>query len=189
MAFNERCVGPYIVRQQAFVFVAFVFAGGLFCVFPWLVSQVPTWMKLGCSGMGLLALFAGIWGWRVARIGLIADRHGLWLAGYSFTGKRLVPWDSVIAVKKVSWNSPEGEHTDVVIGLRSVESHPAREMLQWHSTHFDGEADDDRFRIPLPIGHDEWDWEPDVFVQWVQQCIQSPISRLSLGEYTGSRGS
>lgn len=175
--------GPFIVRQHAFAFIAFCVSGLLACVLPWVVGPLPIGMRLGCLGFGLLALFAGILGWKAARIGLVADRRGIWLAGYSFIRKRLIPWDSIIAVKKVTWNSPEGEHTDVVIGLASIESHPARELLQLHNAHFAAESDDERFRIPLRVGHDEWDWEPEAFVELVQQCINAPDYREALGVF------
>ena len=181
----SRHTGPYVVRQDAFVFVAFLLVGVGFVVASWFDTQ-PLWLHVMCVGFGMLAFGAGVVGWKSARVGLVADRAGIWLAGYSFIRKTLVPWNSIIAVKRHDWSSPEGQHQGVLIGLESIEDHPACKWFEVYGEQIDGQVAKERgddFGVPLLIGHDEWDWDPDEFVELVSDCLKDPASRDALGEF------
>jgi len=126
-----RHTGPYVVRQDAFAFFAFIFVGTLFVVSPWL-DTLPLWLHLMSVGFGILALCAGVLGWK------------------------------------------------------SAADHPACKYWEVVGERIDGQVEmelGDDYRVPLVIGHDEWDWDPDEFVELVSDCIRDPTSRDALGEF------
>ena len=118
----------YIARQHAHVFVVFVvfvLVGVLFCVSPWFINDGSG--ILACVFLpllGLLSIGIGLLGWKAGRVGIVADRNGIWCSGFSLSQKTLIPWDSILGIKKVTWTSPEGEHDGVLIGLTENMPHP-----------------------------------------------------------------
>jgi hypothetical protein len=171
----------YIVRQHWLVFVGFILAGVFFCIFPWALPSNLGRLILTC--LGIFSITVGVIGWSYARLGLVVDRHGVWCRGFSLR-KKLIPWDAILGVRKVTWADSEGEHEGVLMGLKDETDHPGGAELA-HVVRSDvirvlGECE---YSTPLTLGHDEWDWRPDDFVALVSQAIADPQAREALGEY------
>lgn len=191
---------PYLVRQHAGEFVVFVLLGILFCVFPWVSyftdADFPTGfgtvaMLLGFPLMGCLAIVTGVAAWKISRVGLTADRDGIWMNGGTFgIQKTLIPWDDMRNVKKVAWTSPEGEHEGVLIDLKEHAVHPyGEEWLQNFRKQMERWIGPVEYPKPLMLSHDEWDWRIDEFTALVARCIHDPAAREALGEFRSPDGS
>ena len=85
----------------------------------------------------------------------------------------------------MTWQSPEGEHDGVLIGLNENFAYPGVRYFE----HADLERliGDVEFSNPLLLGHDEWNWKPDEFVALVLRCIHDADARKQLGHYRTER--
>lgn len=176
----------YLVRQRPLVFIVFVVGGLLLCIFPWTIigGGDAILARLVISIIGLVSVAAGLVGWKTARIGLVADRRGIWCSGYFVVKKAFVPWDAMVGVRKVTWSSFEGEHEGVLIGLTDQAIHPggvnSARFCQSELQRLIGNHD---FSHPLLLYHDEWDWRPDEFVAFASRYIKDAVARELLRDW------
>lgn len=133
--------------------------------------------------LGLICVSIGVWGWKTCRIGVVADRHGIWISQASPLIKNPVLWDDMQDLKKISWTSKEGEHSGIVVHfnkdltlpehaeyMRDLRAELVRlGKLDWHNF--------------VVLSHDEWDWSPDDFMAFATKAIQDPYAREDLDEY------
>ena len=176
----------YIVRQDALGSVVFVLGGILFCVFPWFTNDDGGFFVIAFFVLiGAMAVCAGIVGWVCFRVGLVADRHGIWCSGRSLSQKSHVPWDSMLGTRKLKWTSHEGEHEGVVIGLKENTPHPlgSKVVALIIKSELEKLVGEIEYANPLFLAHDEWDWQPDDFVTLASTCIRDANARKELGEY------
>ncbi|MBX3440162.1 MAG: hypothetical protein KF861_21920 [Planctomycetaceae bacterium] len=181
---------PYIVRQHAGVFAGFVLVGAVFVAAPWFIADWDNILvRAFFTILGCLTIFVGLRAWRTCRIGLAADKHGLWCSGVWGVKHVLIPWDSMQSVRRITWNSIEGAHDGVLLALDEHWPHPlgveAAHRVRSELQRRIGPQDEPN---PLVLGHDEWDWRIDELIDLVRQCIRDPGAREELGEFRPSKG-
>ncbi len=164
---------PYVVRQEITAFIVPCAAGALFVIAPFFPEfGGPIWIRISSVLMGMVAITVGCFGYRLSRIGVRLDEAGIWTCGLSIGQLKLIPWTAIVQVRKITFNSPEGEHEGVLVGINTPDCYPFGEQ---HAER--GKQELSRLIGPIEfpcavlLNHDEWDWDIDEFLNLAQQCL------------------
>lgn len=172
-ASSNVAIVPYVVRQNLLPFVALASSGLLLIGAPLLVGFVdPVWVQMLSVAIGLICSLAAYFGYRVAVVGVRLDVEGIWVSGFSSGQLKLIPWDAIAGVRKITYADPEGEQDGVLVGINTPDCYPfGEEHAERGKQELSRLIGPIEFPCAVLLNHDEWDWDIDEFLNLAQQCL------------------